>query len=407
MRRITRRRALLAAPLALAGQNTLTADDWREDVRFLSTEVQRLHPGWREESRRKAFQASVEKMEAAIGRHDEPQIRAGLLRAFHALGDSHSGIPLHALFGQQILPVGLYWFADGIYVAAASREAIPALGKRVLAIGGREIETACQALAELIPHENEWVLRHRLPQYLSFPGLLRAAGMAAPGKATALGYEGGTVDLNPVDMRSAGGFDRVYDDRKKTPPLYRRNPWLAYWTARIEPAGTLYFHYSRCENEPSQPIAAFLQQVCQEIQSGKVARLIIDLRLNSGGDSSLLNPLIEFLRGSSVNRKGRLFGIIGRATYSSALINAVQLTQQTSITMVGEPTGGKPNHFGEAKQIVLPRSNLAAFCSTRHFELLKADPASLLPQVRAEIQYADHVAGRDPFLELILKRVRS
>jgi hypothetical protein len=407
MNRITRREALLAASVALAGQHTLTAEDWQEDLKYLAAQVESLHPGWREESRRKAFQTSLKDLEEGVGQQDELAIRAGLLRAFRALGDSHSGIPLHALFGERILPVGLYWFADGIYVAAAGQEAIPALGKRVLAIGGQEIEVVCQAVAGFIPHENEWLLRHRLPQYLSFPGLLWAAGVAAPGKATALRYKGGTVDLNPVDIRSAGGFDRVYDDRKKTPPLYRRNPWLAYWTARIEPAGTLYFHYGRCENEPSQPIAAFLQQACQEIESGKAARLIIDLRLNSGGDSSLLHPMVEFLRGSPVNRKGKLFGIIGRATYSSALINAVQLTQQTAITMVGEPTGGKPNHFGEAKQIILPRSKLAAFCSTRHFELLKADPASLLPQVRAEIQYADHAVGRDPFLELILQRVRN
>lgn len=350
-----------------------------------------MHPGMKEKPRQQAFQE-------ALGKVDPAAPGGGLLRAFHALGDSHSGVALPALFGNNILPLGLYWFADGIYVAAAGGAALPALGKRVTSIGGRKIEEVCRAAAELMPHENEWVLKHRMAQNLCFAEFLKAVGVTP-----VIDFEGGAAELSPVDMRSFANFDRVYDDRKKTPPLFRRNARLAYWKERIEPKGTLYFQYNRCENEPGHPIGPFLDELQKDIAGGGVERLIIDLRLNSGGSSSLLYPFIEFLSKSALNRKGRLYGIIGRATYSSALMNAVQLTQMTSIVMAGEPTGGKPNHFGEVTQIMLPRTKLGVFCSTKYFRMLKDDPATLTPQLRAEVKFADYVAGRDVFLDTILK----
>ncbi len=408
MSAITRRQALALTPFALPSQAAPPAEDWREDVRFLSQELHRLHPGLKDKGRQEAFSGAIGKLDAVLTEQSDLGIRSGLLRVFHALGDSHTGIPLNALFGSRILPVGMYWYADGIYIAAAGDAAMPALGKRVAGIGGTKIDAVCSAAAELIPHENEWLLKHRLPQQLSFAGFLQAAGVAKPGQPVQLGYEGpkgerGTVELAPADMRTWAGFARVYDDRKKTPPLYRRNPLLAYWTERIEPTGTLYFHYGRCEDEPSRPFAAFLEGLRKEILSGSVERLIIDLRLNSGGDSSLLHSWIEFLRGSPLNRKGRLYGIIGRATYSSALMNAVHLTQKTQIVLAGEPSGGKPNHCGEVRQIVLPRSKLPVFCSTRYFRMVDGDTDSLTPALRATMSFADYSAGRDPFLEAILK----
>lgn len=387
----TRRQTLAFTPLALAAQNGSTPNEWREDLRFLGEEFERMHPAMKEKPRQKAFRE-------ALGKVDPAAPYGGLLRAFHALGDSHSGVALPALFGNHILPLGLYWFADGIYVAAAGGAALPALGKRITAIGGRKIDEVCKAAASLMPHENEWVLKHRMAQNLCFAGFLEAAGLS-----TVIDFEGGAVELSPVDMRGFAGFERVYDDRKKTPPLFRRNARLAYWKQPIEPKGTLYFQYNRCENEPGQPVGPFLDELQKEIASGGVERLIIDLRLNSGGSSSLLYPFIEFLGKSPLNRKGRLFGIIGRATYSSALMNAVQLTQSTSIIMAGEPTGGKPNHFGEVKQIMLPRTKLGVFCSTKYFRMLKEDPQTLEPRIRAEVKFADYLAGRDVFLEAVLK----
>jgi hypothetical protein len=69
---------------------------------------------------------------------------------------------------------------------------------------------------------------------------------------------------------------------------------------------------------------------------------------------------------------------------------------------VGEPTGGKPNHFGEVKTLRLPRTKLEVSYSTKFFPQSFEDTPSLMPDVAVEISVADHQARRDPFLEAIL-----
>ena len=44
--------------------------------------------------------------------------------------------------------------------------------------------------------------------------------------------------------------------------------------------------------------------------------------------------------------------LIGRATFSSAQMNAQQFRDRTKAILVGEPTGQKPNHFGEIKNFI-------------------------------------------------------
>jgi len=97
-----------------------------------------------------------------------------------------------------------------------------------------------------------------------------------------------------------------------------------------------------------------------------------------------------------------LYTLIGRATFSSALMNAFDLKARTRAILVGEPTGGKPNHYGQVSSFNLPTSGVRVFHSTRFFRLSASDPPSLEPDVRVEIRSQDYFEGRDPVLETVL-----
>jgi len=72
-------------------------------------------------------------------------------------------------------------------------------------------------------------------------------------------------------------------------------------------------------------------------------------------------------------------------------------------TLVGEPTGGRPNIFGNPTSLTLPNSKLSLEYSTsfvRHVS--SGDPAALEPDIRAAPTLADALAGRDPVLDAAL-----
>ena len=94
------------------------------------------------------------------------------------------------------------------------------------------------------------------------------------------------------------------------------------------------------------------------------------------GDASLATPLGDALFQGALmpfNTPDRLFTAGGRFTFSSGLTNWIQFGQLTNGTLIGMPSGGKPDHFGEAKTFVLGRSGITVGYSTNFFPVVGED----------------------------------
>jgi len=133
--------------------------------------------------------------------------------------------------------------------------------------------------------------------------------------------------------------------------------------------------------------------------------LILDIRLNDGGNNLLNRPLVHHLiRCDRINRWGGFFTIIGRQTFSAAMNLAVDLERSTRVLFVGEPTGASPNHYGENGVIVLPHSGLEVSVSTLWWQYSTPydDRPWIAPDLPARLSTVDYVANRDPAVDAAL-----
>jgi C-terminal processing protease CtpA/Prc len=133
----------------------------------------------------------------------------------------------------------------------------------------------------------------------------------------------------------------------------------------------------------------------------------LDLRRNHGGDNTLNDAVIRDLSTrAQFNRRGRLFVLVGRETFSAAQNLATRLERATGAIFVGEPTGGRPNHYGDLQKIPLPNSGLVATASTRYWQ--DSDPqdarSTITPSVTVVGTFGDYRLGRDPVLNDVLRR---
>ena len=99
--------------------------------------------------------------------------------------------------------------------------------------------------------------------------------------------------------------------------------------------------------------------------------------------------------------------MIGPATFSSGLMAAMALRHDLKAVLVGEPSGEKPNSYGEVRLLTLPHSKVVVQYSTKFFRLAKGDPLTFDPDVRAARSIADMLAGRDPVLDTALTHGRA
>src|SRR6185295_14240944 len=113
-----------------------------------------------------------------------------------------------------------------------------------------------------------------------------------------------------------------------------------------------------------EAFAHFASVLGQRLRQSNVAALVLDLRHNNGGDGSLNWLLVrEIVRAEKLDRDGALYVITGRRTFSAAMTLASMLETHTHAIFVGEPTGSRPNFYGEDTPLTLPYSGLSGSIS--------------------------------------------
>lgn len=399
------KRVVAAAVLACALQQPVrpaqTADRWREDLAFLVKTLPEKHKNAFFRLGEKDFRTRATDLNARIAQMSDVQVKAELMKLVAAIGDGHTMVEVRP---ERVLPIVVHWFKDGIYIIGAPEEHRRLLGARIEQIGRMTVEDACRAMSDLVAHDNDSQLKSGLVQILMASEYLHAMGIIDSEEKATLRLrtrDGGqiTVELTAID-RNAG---------IKGIPAFAGKPALAfarvgepYWFALLEDGKSLYIQYNRCQSVPDNPFGAFRAEIKKLLPQESLERVIVDLRHNGGGNSTILEPLIFDLQLSRFNKEGRLFVIIGRRTFSSAVLNAVSFRNETAAKFYGEPTGGRPNHYGEVRTFELPNSKLKVHYSTKFFKTMPEDPPSLMPHVVVEHAFADYAAGRDPVLEAIL-----
>nr|WP_053912259.1 S41 family peptidase [Aneurinibacillus migulanus] len=175
-----------------------------------------------------------------------------------------------------------------------------------------------------------------------------------------------------------------------------------YWYTYLKNEKTLYFAYNQCKDSSDKPFPTFVDELFQTVEENQVQRFIVDLRHNAGGSSDLFGIFIEKIKQHpELNQKGRLYVAIGRKTFSAAVLNAVQLRDETNAILIGEPTSNKPNHFGQVARFMLPASGLTVSYSTKYFHPSRTETESIYPDVRVPLISYDFFAGKDSVLETI------
>lgn len=291
-----------------------------------------------------------------------------------------------------------YWYKDGMFVTAATDAYRHLLGTRLVKVGDLTVEEVCRRLSAYVAHENDAQLKEQVPNMLIRVELLQAIGAAEAGKPVRLELDGNAVEVEPYSGQPRWNW--AYSGE---PPVFQRERGVAYSAMVLGGASTVYFRYNQCVNDPKKPFAEFAEELKKTVAQPEGSRLIIDLRNNSGGNSAILDPFIDWLKGSRFNRKGSLYVLIGRPTFSSAILNAARLRNETAAILAGEPTGGKPNHFGEVKEFELPNSRIAVSYSTKYFHPFKEDPSTIVPDVVVEPASGDYLKGADPVLAAVMK----
>ena len=378
------------APLAARVQDDAATARWREDLDALTEAIRTIHPKpfWR--AGEANFQAQVDQLDRAIPYLDDDAIKVGLIR-IAALVDEHSLLPFsQAPMGFGYYPLRLYVFSDGIFVIDAEPPWREVIGARLVQIGNVSAEEAFQRLAPLAQHDNEMTLRLLTPVHLLVPEELLATGVitdpARPNIVVEL-RDGTRRTLNPppatpdVFRAWGGGFTPL---PQQGGALYLSRTGERFWFMMLEESQSLYIQYNQVQptTHSGEWLSTMVRQIEQSLTERTVARVIVDLRHNTGGNNQTYSALLRLLQSAAVNLPDKLFIITSRHTFSAAANFSTEVERTTSAIFVGEPTGGRPNLYGDTRAARLPHSKLVVYVSALYWQ--KSTPDDTRPWDRTE-----------------------
>ncbi len=216
----------------------------------------------------------------------------------------------------------------------------------------------------------------------------------------------------PFQLKVAPAADHwisAYEAYHVPIPLSRKHPDDWYWYEYLANDHAVYIQYNRCRDDKKEPFKDFAESLFRFVDgahgANKVERVIVDLRFNSGGNSGVIDPLIDGLKSRPwLSARGRLYVLTGSGTYSAGMMAAVEFRNSLHALLVGEPSGSPPNEYGEIKDFTLPNSKIDVQYTTRYFRLLTdSNPPTLEPDLTEHLSIADFLSGRDPALDVALK----
>ena len=177
-----------------------------------------------------------------------------------------------------------------------------------------------------------------------------------------------------------------------------------YGSRLLDEHGVMYIAYNTCREAPDLSMVDFAEFITTKSDELDARRLVIDLRFNGGGDETVIWPMMAALEGfERFKDRGDIIVLISRYTYSSAMSNAHQFKDRCGAILMGEPTGGKPNHFGQLGSFTLPNSGLTVHHSTKYFHKVEGDEDAVYPDVLVGITADDFFRGKDPVLDAAIR----
>ncbi len=402
-----------------SAQMDITAEQYREDLLFLQKTVHEDYPFLFKKTTADDFDKAVKDLYEAIPEMEDHEVLVGLSKLVASfeyghtvLGYWENVIPIHQL------PIVLYQYDDGVYLQGVHKDYETALGTRLLAIGDMPVEEVLEQMRPVVPAENDQFVKAYGIHYLTFPEFLHAQGVIPEFSTTViltLEKDGKTykqtVKAVPLErfprqygMVVPGGDWLESRDLSQT-PLYLKNLDRICYYEYLPEHKTVYVRQSQIQDDSIQPIPEFYKEVFDFIDQNEVEKLILDVRLNGGGNNYKNKPVVTgVIASKKINQPGKFFVILGRRTFSACQNLVNELHNYTNAIFIGEPTSENINFYGDNRPVTLPNTKINAYLSFAWWQdkpQWENKPA-LYPQIATGLTFEQYRTNEDPALEAAL-----
>lgn len=378
---------------------------WIADIDYIAEELPKLHKNLYFNKSEEAFRSDLEGLKEKVSIYSDDEMDIALMEIIISMGDTHTG---YYYGNEDYYPLTLRWFKDGLFIVNTTEDNKDLLYGKVNTINGMTVDQVMDKLNPLFVGANHSYRKNKSRSILVRDKVTSYYGITSGGimtvEATMPGGDTQKWDVATVPADSKQDYIKPIGAKR---PLYLHHGDKNYWYTYLEEEKVLYMNYGRCREMKSLSMSEFTNRLWKVVEDNPVDKIVVDIRNNGGGSSPVLDPFIKELKESEFNVEDKLYVIIGKKSFSSAILNAMTFSSETNAVLLGETTGGAPNHYGEIKSFKLPHHNNKTITySTKFFRNVANDEEgkTLEPDVVIENSFDDYINGEDAVLNYIIEQ---
>jgi len=438
-------------------------NELKEDLDFLFKTIEEVHPNMYAYISKEEFKPLRDELYRQINR---PMTRLEFYKAVAPvvaqLKNGHTFMqPPSGAFaeyirkGGRLFPLEFQWDGTAVILkSCASGDDLP-IGGEVLAIDNQKAREFLVRTARYFPAENKPYNLGLLESGSIFPMFL----WLEKGDAKSMTISSKTMDgvikeyvVKPLS-RNEIESQATANETKHTTVTSDKNPNYSYRYIPEQETGLIEFN--ACAD--LEKFKEFLVEAFNTIKEQNPGNLIIDIRENSGGDSSVGDEFLKYLTDKPFRQfekiqlkiskqmckqykslggqapdgkigslkssyigfthpgdnrlrfKGRVFVLIGPRTASSAMCFAQAIKHFAIGTLVGQETEDTPVNYGECIRGGLPNTGLGFSVACKRFVNAGAvgNGRGVLPDYEVKQKPQDTVKGIDTVLEFTLNLIKN
>lgn len=386
--------------------------DWDADLDYLGKELSEKHYNFFTVKSEDYLLSELDAIKKESTNLDAFQVGLKTQQLIAQFGDSHTKLSFEQFIDRnRLLPLQLFWFGDGLYVIRTTQENKEILGGKIELINNVPISTVIDSVSTLFAIDNLATVKSQVIQYIPSLQILEYFGFTKEGEVK-LDFAGGKLCLmkpTVIDNNNVASF------KPDSVSFCMKNQKAFFVDSYFSDEKIYYLQYNKCWSKESElehgdkerakgmPLFKdFEDKAFHVLNNQLVDKIIFDMRFNGGGNSAPGTAFIEKLaKYLKTHPSVKTYVVLGRNTFSSAILNAMDFKRLTNAIFVGEETAGKPNHFGEVRNFQLPNSKLYVGYSTKFFKNTDEDVNTIKPDVFIETSFSDFAKGIDPVYEWV------
>ena len=380
-------------------------EKWLSDLQFVKEQLPKKHKNLFFSLDEEQFYEEMDLLISHIPEYDDQQLTGELARLINKVGDSHTTVDIR---GAAFFPFSFFEYEEGIFINNVSLEYKSYWGAELTAVNGYSIEELKKMLSPYLSADNEAIFKNEFCNALKYPMTLRIAGILKTDEVVyTIRIEDveKQLEVKAISFEEAGNVIALTDVQEEVTlfPIVKQKRDLSYWFEYIEDEKMIYVRYNACNNMKDYSFREFTKDVFGAVDQYQPEALILDLRDNGGGNSMIFSPFLrQIKKRDNINMEDSLYVIIGRQTFSSAILNAMDLRNKTNAILIGEATGGKPNHYGEVKRLNLSNTGVTIYYSSNYFKTTSEDLDAVYPDIEVRTTAASFFSGLDDVLTYII-----